>query len=47
MMVAVDILIMVFALAFFFWQAARQHDRDVAAERTRAGGATERAGAAT
>jgi len=31
-MVGVDILIMVFALAFFFWQAARQHDRDVAAE---------------
>jgi putative membrane protein len=36
MMVAVDILIMVFALAFFFWQAARQHDRDEAAERGRA-----------
>ena len=36
MMVAVDILIMVFALAFFFWQAARQHDRDEAAERARA-----------
>jgi cytochrome c oxidase assembly factor CtaG len=32
MMVAVDILIMVFALAFFFWQAARQYDRDQAAE---------------
>jgi cytochrome c oxidase assembly factor CtaG len=47
MMVAVDILIMVFALAFFFWQAARQHDRDVAAEQARAGGAAERAGAAT
>ena len=31
-MVGVDIMIMVFALAFFFWQAARQHDRDVAAE---------------
>jgi cytochrome c oxidase assembly factor CtaG len=30
-MVAVDIAIMVFALAFFFWQAARQHDRDEAA----------------
>jgi putative membrane protein len=30
-MVAVDILIMVFALAFFFWQAARQYDRDEAA----------------
>jgi cytochrome c oxidase assembly factor CtaG len=36
MMVAVDIVIMVFALAFFFWQAARQHDRDEAAERARA-----------
>ena len=36
MMVAVDILIMVFALSFFFWQAARQHDRDEAAERARA-----------
>jgi cytochrome c oxidase assembly factor CtaG len=36
MMVAVDILIMVFALAFFFWQAARQYDRDEAAERERA-----------
>ncbi len=35
MMVAVDILIMVFALAFFFWQAARQFDRDEAAERAR------------
>src|SRR5918998_2799608 len=33
MMVAVDILIMAFALCFFFWQAARQHDRDEAAER--------------
>jgi putative membrane protein len=30
-MVAVDIAIMVFALAFFFWQAARQFDRDEAA----------------
>jgi putative membrane protein len=30
-MVAVDILIMLFALAFFFWQAARQYDRDEAA----------------
>jgi cytochrome c oxidase assembly factor CtaG len=47
MMVAVDILIMMFALAFFFWQAARQHDRDEAAERARAGGSTERASAAT
>jgi putative membrane protein len=46
MMVAVDILIMVFALAFFFWQAARQYDRDEAAERERAA-AAERAGAAT
>ncbi len=46
MMVAVDILIMVFALAFFFWQAARQFDRDEAAEQARAG-AKERAGAAT
>jgi cytochrome c oxidase assembly factor CtaG len=36
MMVAVDIAIMVFALSFFFWQAARQHDRDEAAERARA-----------
>ena len=34
-MVAVDIAIMMFALAFFFWQAARQHDRDEAAERAR------------
>ncbi len=32
-MVAVDIAIMVFALSFFFWQAARQYDRDEAAER--------------
>jgi cytochrome c oxidase assembly factor CtaG len=46
MMVAVDILIMVFALAFFFWQAARQYDRDEAAERARAA-AKKRAGAAT
>jgi len=37
MMVALDILIMVFALAFFFWHAAQQHDRDEAAERARAG----------
>ena len=36
MMVALDILIMVFALAFFFWHAAQQHDRDEAAERARA-----------
>ena len=33
LMVTVDILIMVFALAFFFWQAGRQHDRDLARER--------------
>jgi cytochrome c oxidase assembly factor CtaG len=43
MMVAVDILIMVFALAFFFWQAARQFDRDEAAEQA----ARDKAGAAT
>jgi hypothetical protein len=30
-MVAVDIAIMVFALSFFFWHAAQQHDRDEAA----------------
>src|SRR5829696_1845910 len=30
MMVALDIVIMVFALAFFFWHAAQQHDRDEA-----------------
>ena len=35
MMVAVDILIMAFALAYFFWHAAQQHDRDEA-EQTRA-----------
>ncbi|HZH23572.1 MAG TPA: cytochrome c oxidase assembly protein [Solirubrobacteraceae bacterium] len=35
MMVAVDILIMAFALADFFWHAAQQHDRDEA-EQTRA-----------
>lgn len=35
-MVAVDIAIMVFALSFFFWQAAREHDRDEAAARARA-----------
>ncbi len=33
MMVALDILIMVFALAFFFWHAAQQNDRDEAAAR--------------
>jgi len=31
MMVSLDIVIMVFALAFFFWHAAQQHDRDEAA----------------
>lgn len=36
MMVALDVLIMIFALAFFFWHAAQQHDRDEAAERARA-----------
>jgi cytochrome c oxidase assembly factor CtaG len=36
MMVTLDILIMVFALCFFFWQAAEQNDRDEARERTRA-----------
>jgi putative membrane protein len=36
MMVALDIAIMVFALAYFFWHAGRQHDRDEAAERARA-----------
>ena len=46
MMVVLDILIMVFALIFFFWHAARQHDRDEAAERGRAVPG-ERAGAAT
>src|SRR5215218_7185444 len=35
MMVALDILIMVFALAFFFWHAAQQYDRDEAAEQAR------------
>ena len=30
MMVALDIVIMVFALAYFFWHAAQQHDRDEA-----------------
>ena len=54
MMVAVDIAIMAFALAFFFWHAAQQHDRDeAAAERARAApegsdaDAAERARAAT
>jgi len=36
MMVALDILIMGFALAFFFWHAAQQHDRDEARDRARA-----------
>jgi cytochrome c oxidase assembly factor CtaG len=45
MMVGLDILIMVFALAFFFWHAAQQNDRDEAAAAARA--ARERAGAAT
>ena len=35
MMVALDIAIMVFALAFFFWHAAQQHDRDEARRRRR------------
>jgi cytochrome c oxidase assembly factor CtaG len=35
MMVALDIAIMVFALIFFFWHAAQQHDRDEAAELSR------------
>jgi cytochrome c oxidase assembly factor CtaG len=30
MMVALDIVIMVFALSFFFWHAGQQHDRDEA-----------------
>lgn len=36
MMVTLDILIMVFALCFFFWHAAQQNDRDEARERARA-----------
>jgi cytochrome c oxidase assembly factor CtaG len=36
MMVSLDILIMLFALAFFFWHAAEQYDRDEARERARA-----------
>jgi putative copper resistance protein D len=39
MMVVLDILIMVFALAYFFWRAAEQHDRDEAATAARAGAA--------
>jgi hypothetical protein len=42
-MVGVDIMIMVFALAFFFWQAARQHDRDMAAEAEQAAATLPRA----
>jgi cytochrome c oxidase assembly factor CtaG len=38
MMVALDIVIMVFALAFFFWHAAEQHDRDEARARGAAEG---------
>jgi cytochrome c oxidase assembly factor CtaG len=54
MMVALDVAIMAFALAFFFWHAAQQYDRDEeAAERARAAadpgasGPAERARAAT
>jgi cytochrome c oxidase assembly factor CtaG len=36
MMVVLDIFIMLFALAFFFWRAAQQHDRDEALARERA-----------
>lgn len=35
-MFGVDILIMFFALGFFFWRAAADHDRDERAERERA-----------
>ena len=35
MMVVLDIGIMVFALAYFFWRAAQQHDLDEAAARRR------------
>jgi putative copper resistance protein D len=38
MMVVLDLFIMLFALAYFFWRAAQQHDRDEA--RARAGAAT-------
>jgi putative membrane protein len=44
MMVALDIAIMVFALAFFFWHAAEQYDRDEAA--ARGGGAVDGGGEA-
>src|ERR671910_2980218 len=37
MMVALDIVIMVFALAYFFWHAAQQHDRDEAKTAGRGG----------
>jgi putative copper resistance protein D len=49
MMVALDILIMMFALAFFFWHAAQQHDRDEAAAggREASGAAAEPTRAAT
>jgi putative membrane protein len=35
MMVVLDICIMVFALSYFFWRAAQQHDLDEAASRQR------------
>ncbi|HYI20922.1 MAG TPA: hypothetical protein VD836_19555, partial [Solirubrobacteraceae bacterium] len=38
MMVGLDILIMIFALAYFFWHAAQQYDRDEA--KAAAGGRT-------
>ena len=41
MMVALDIVIMVFALAFFFWRAGQQYDADEAARARR--GAARRA----
>jgi putative membrane protein len=47
MMVALDILIMVFALAFFFWHAGQQYDRDEAAAARRAAGSDERPRAPT
>lgn len=42
-MVGVDILIMVFALCFLFWQAARQYDRDEEAAAAKRAAATPRA----
>ena len=42
MMVTLDILIMVFALGFFFWHAAQQYDRDEAAAAAREARARER-----